>query len=305
MRACKPSPQQHWSSLESVTRPNPRRRTSSATAENIEGYSDLLKTARADLEDRLETIVDKLDDIEQRVTGSASETYEVKQIKEEKLSAEKGLQICAQLSAQIQQIQLTATRTSHSNDGSDGSSVSDKITREGLEDCKTSLSRMANKLKSREKELFNRLAQTMSASVTSPADAEAIAGLREEWESTRESMDILSTAGSYLGESTSVIENRALGDAFQIMVSANGKVLHGTNQADGWRARQFGGYMDNETVRQLSRDMLSSFSPISNKEQDQEESQDLPKPESESQRQTEFMERYGKGFKVPNKPTDR
>jgi hypothetical protein len=291
--------------LEPVTLPNPRRRKSSATAENIEGYLDLLETARADLGDRIETIIDKLDNIEQRVTGSASEAYEVKQIKEEKLSAEKGLQICAQLSAQIEQIQLTATRASHSNNGSDGSSVSDKITREGLEDCKNSLSRMATKLKSREKELFNSLAQRISASSRSPADAEAIAGLREEWESTRESMDILSTAGSYLGVSTSVIENRAIGDAFQIMVSSNGKVLHGTNRADGWRARQFGGYMTDETVRQLSRDMLSSFSPISSKEQHQEESQELPEPEPESQQQTEFMERYGKGFKVTDKPTDR
>lgn len=284
---------------------DPRRRRSSATAENVEGYSNLLKTARADLEDRLETIIEKLDDIEQRVTGSASGSYEFQQIKEEKLSTEKSLQICAQLSAHIEQIQLAVTPSSHPDDGSDHTSTSDKITREGLEDCKSSLSRMITKLKVHEKELFNRLAQSMSASATSPTDAEAIAGLREEWESTRESMDILSTAGSYLGQSASVIENRAIGDAFQIMVSANGKVLHGTNRADGWRARQFGGYMNDATVQQLSRDMLNSFTPTRIDDQDRERPTELPKAEPESQRQTDFMERYGKGFKVANEAKGR
>jgi predicted Rdx family selenoprotein len=118
-------------------------------------------------------------------------------------------------------------------------------------------------------------------------------------------MDILSTAGSYVGQTTSVIENKALGDAFQIMVSANGKVLHGSNRADGWRARQVGGYMDGETLRQLSRDMLRSLAPINNDVQHQERTQDVPTAESESQRQTEFMERYGKGFKVASKSPDR
>ncbi|KFY97163.1 hypothetical protein V500_02197 [Pseudogymnoascus sp. VKM F-4518 (FW-2643)] len=58
-------------------------------------------------------------------------------------------------------------------------------------------------------------------------------------------------------QNINIIENHATGDAVQVMVSANGKTLHGTNRAVGWRSRQIGGYLDNETVRQISRDMVT------------------------------------------------
>lgn len=58
----------------------------------------------------------------------------------------------------------------------------------------------------------------------------------------------------------STIENYAEGDAVQIMVSTNGKILRGKNRGLGWRTRQVGGYLSDASLRQLSRDMLHSNS---------------------------------------------
>lgn len=269
-----------------------RSRKSLVTAEAIEGYTELLITARADLEGRLEMIDDKLDLIlSQKANRSESEASEVAQIKEERQSTENCLQICSQLSEHITQIQLANTRTHPDSDGEsnhESSSISERITNEGLQECKDTLSCMAAKLASHEKQLFNHLVEKMKATNCSPAVAADVARLRDEWESARQSMDLLSSANSQLEKSVSVIENHATGDALQFMVSTKGKILHGTNRGFGWRTRQVGGYLDDETVRQLSRDMNNvSFQNVNEVGQS-------PK----GARDAEFTERYGDGFKL-------
>lgn len=53
----------------------------------------------------------------------------------------------------------------------------------------------------------------------------------------------------------STIENYAVGDALQFMVSTNGKTICGKNHGLGWRTRQVGGYLSDASLQQLSRDM--------------------------------------------------
>ena len=163
--------------------------------------------------------------LSQNIPSVGSEADEVAQIKEERQSTEQSLRICAQLSEHITQAQLASAN--RSNDGSDirSDSVSEKITSDGLQECKESLSRMTGKLASHEKQLFDRLVEKMNASSSSPTAATAadIARLRDEWESTRESMNLLSSANAQLERSISVIENHATGDAIQFMVSTKAK----------------------------------------------------------------------------------
>lgn len=56
----------------------------------------------------------------------------------------------------------------------------------------------------------------------------------------------------------STIENIAEGDAIQIMISTNGKMICGKNCGRGWRTRQIGGYMSDVLLQQLSQDILSN-----------------------------------------------
>lgn len=241
----------------------------------------------------------------QNMAESEVDASEMRRIKEERLSTEKCLQICAQLSEHIDQIQITAQHVTSPGTTSDSSSIPERITNEGLRECKESLARMAKELASHEKQLFDKLMSKLDTASASRENAVDIERLREEWQSTRKSMDILSTAGNHLEKNISVIENHATGDAVQIMVSTNGKTLHGTNRGLGWRTRQIGGYLDNETVRQISRDMVSiSIQNTGNRE---------PPPRGEAPtvsddkggdgRQSQFMERYGEGFKLTPKPT--
>lgn len=243
--------------------------------------------------------------LSQSVAGSELDASEVKRIKDERLSTEKCLQICSQLSEHIDQVHNTTLHNGSANAAGGSSSIPEKITNDGLKECKDSLTRMAQQLASHEKQLFDRLMNKLDTASASQEHAADITRLREEWQSTRKSMDILSTAGNHLEQNISIIENHATGDAVQVMVSANGKTLHGTNRAVGWRSRQIGGYLDNETVRQISRDMVS----ITIKTDDEREprlggetatiSDDRERDGLDSQ----FMERYGEGFKLPPKST--
>lgn len=280
-------------------------RQSTITAEGIEGCYELLDSAREDLEERLERIDEKLNAmLDKSVAESTVDATELRQIKEDKLSTEKSLEICAQLSNHISQLEFAAAANSNRGGSTNAGSVPERITREGLEDCRHSLSRMAEKLRTHEKLLFNQLTGKMKATSTSPEEAADIARLREEWESMHESMGILSKAGSYFEQETSVIENHATGDAVQVMVSTDGKTLHGTNRGLGWRTRQIGGRMDSETVRQISRDMVT----ITIRKPDNEEPPQAGTPTtsdgcSRDQRHAEFKDRYGEGFRLMSKST--
>jgi hypothetical protein len=281
-------------------------RKSAITAESIESYNELLNTARAGLEDHLELMDEKLELIlRQSMPVSELDVTEVRRIKEERLSTEKCLQICAQLSEHISQVQITAQRSASASASGDSNSIPEKITNEGLQECKDSLARAAQELASHEKQLFDRLMSKLDTASASQETAADISRLREEWESTRKSMDILSKAGNHLEKNISIIENHATGDAVQIMVSANGKTLHGTNRGLGWRTRQIGGYLDNETVRQISRDMatISIRNADDKRPPSRGETPTISDDKGATERHSQFMEQYGKGFKLTSKST--
>ncbi|KFY67900.1 hypothetical protein V496_01349 [Pseudogymnoascus sp. VKM F-4515 (FW-2607)] len=269
-------------------------RLSALTAESVESYNDLLGTAKAGLEDHLERMDEKLERIlSQNVAGSELDASEAKRIKDERLSTEKCLQICSQLSEHIDQIQRTTLHNTSADAADCSSSIPEKITNDGLKECKGSLARMAQQLASHEKQLFNRLMDKLDPATFSQENAADITRLREEWQSTRKSMDILSTAGNHLEQNISIIENHATGDAVQVMVSANGKTLHGTNRAIGWRSRQIGGYLDNETVRQISRDMVSITINTTNEREPRlgGETETVSDDREREGRDSQFMER--------------
>lgn len=265
------------------------------TSEAVEGYNELLKAARADLEDRLEMIDDKLGHmLSQTLSSSPSvEARDVAQIREERQSTENSLQICAELSGHISRIQLAQARARPSTGPPQLSSVSERITHDGLQECKDNLARMVDKLETRERELFDMLVSKVAGTGGSQEAATDIARLRDELESARQSMNLVSSASQELEKSVSIIENHATGDAVQFMVSTNGQILHGTNRGLGWRTRQVGGYIDAETLQQISRDL--SRPTI------QETERSFPDENSDREGKASFKERFGGGYKLQPK----
>lgn len=308
------------------------RQRSTLTAERIEGYSQMIQTATADFEDRLERINETLEIlVNKKVAGSGSEAAEaaaaaeVHQIQEERLGTEKSLEICTKLSEHISQLRLAGRNGAGSNTAGDTDSVTERITSEGLDECEGSILRMAARLTCHEKKLFNRLASMAQGSGGSNGknDVEIIR-LKDEWESTQRQKEILSKASRKLEETVSVIQNRATGNAIQVMVSVDGKPLHGTNEATGPNIGQAGGNMSNETVQQIMQGMVKvALASYENERASRRDNAKKTKPTTkvtakaamaedegyegeESSGDSKFEDLYGEGFTLEcESPTEQ
>ncbi|KAJ5998906.1 hypothetical protein N7451_006716 [Penicillium sp. IBT 35674x] len=274
-------------------------RQSAIAAESIAEYENLIQDAKDDLEARLESIDKKLEHL---VVNDAAQpgpdAAELQSLREERLSTEKCLQICAQLSSHIDEIQLISDETDTSR-GSIGTDTSpETLTNEGLQECKQSLNVTTAKLEKHMRDVMDRLLAKSRKAVSSDEEAQDLSRLRDEWETARQCLDICSRADNHLKENVSIIENYGSGDALQFMVSANGKVLHGKNRGVGWRTRQVGGYLDNETVRQLSRDLTTMHTSHLRGENPFPKAGATPSADDEmgGEMKAEFQERFGRGF---------
>lgn len=239
------------------------------------------------------------------MTESVSDATELRLINEERMSAQKCLQICAQLSDHINQIQLAPKRSGNSAGSTDPETLPERIVNEGLQECKNNLTITAAKLEGYMKDIISRLVAKSKTATTSEQDLWDLERLREEWETTRLCRDICSKADIHLRESVSDIENYATGDAVQFMVSTDGKTLHGKNRGLGWRTRQVGGHLNDISVQHLSRDMTSISLPNFGSWGPPSHGNTPPVPDAGMQNQpsSEFRERYGQGFKLTPKTT--
>jgi hypothetical protein len=242
--------------------------------------------------------------LEQSTTENKEDGHEIEIIKEERLSTEKCLQICAQLSDHIDEIQLKARNSETASNLSDSENSAWKITDEGLEDCKNDIARTVVRLEEFEKGQFDRLMTKIKTTSGSEEDQAEIARIRDEWEATRQGLTVFSQARELLKNSVSQIENYGLGDSAQFMVSTNGQVLHGKNRGLGWRTRQVGGCMNDDTVKQLSRDLMHVN--ISGLEGNESSPQGAGSSTSEDKSGNELDPKFkghGKGFKLSSEPT--
>lgn len=265
-------------------------RRSVITAESLDEYRDMIKTTTVDLEARLEIIDEKLESIlDQSATEPDADGAELRQMKDERLSTQKCLEICAQLSDHINKIPLRPVPRSG---GSTGPIESEAITNEALRQCRVTLNATTTKLERHMEGLIDRLKTTMP----SEEYIAELAMLQDEWESARRCIDICSTADNNI----SVIDNFSTGDdSVQFLVSTKGKTIHGKNRGFGVRTKQVGGHLSDDSLQQISRDIsrigfqntgdqtllsLANTSPVPD---------DVENGSSE-----EFRRRYGKGLKL-------
>lgn len=280
-------------------------RKSSVTAERLESHKDLIKTTTDDLQAHLESIDEKLEVVlSKTVTGSNSDATELRIIKEERLSTLKCLQICDQLSEHINEIQLMSTRSPDSAGSVDSDAIPESVTNKGLQDCKKSLALTAARLEKHMKDVMDRILTKSKSTMTSDQFAD-LARLREEWDATRQGMDICSQADNYVKEKVTTIDNYGTGDSIQFLVSTNGKVIHGKNRGEGWRNKQLGGYLSDNSLVHVSRDM--SRPSLQNTGNDgpsaRSNTSSVPDDTVENRPTSEFRERYGRGVKLTSKTT--
>ncbi|KAL4893405.1 hypothetical protein BDV59DRAFT_193222 [Aspergillus ambiguus] len=179
-------------------------RKSSATAESLESYQGLIETAKAELEVHLEVIDGKLEAmLGGNMPKSDMDTSELRMIQDERLSAEKCLQICTQLSEHISQIQVIP-EDPHSFPGSnEPSNFPESVTNESLQECKRNLGFTTAKLEKHMQDLMNRLLAKSKREMTSDEYGD-LTRLRDEWDTARQCIEICSKADSRLKEQVGV-----------------------------------------------------------------------------------------------------
>ncbi|RFU36254.1 hypothetical protein B7463_g75, partial [Scytalidium lignicola] len=283
-------------------------RKSSITSEGLKLYRDMIKNATDDLEAHLESIDEKLQSIfGQTVTQSDSDATELRLIREERMSTQKCLQICAQLSDHIDQIQVSSTPSDSSPKPIDIETLPEKLTIAGLQECKNSLLLTTAKLEGYMKDLIDRLVVKSKTAMSSEEDHIDLLRLRDEWETARQCVEICSKADTHLKENVLVttIDNYSTGDAAQVMVSTDGNTVHGKNRGLGWRSRQVGGHLSDISLQQLSRDMFGAHLQDNGNPTlpMQGDPLSIPSNATENMPSSEFGERYGPGFKLATKTT--
>ena len=208
-------------------------------------------TATDDLEARLETIDEKLQSLVERTTSSSA-TTELQSTKDERSSTQKCLLVCTQFSKLIDELQ-----SSSADDLLQGSeNIPERITSDGIQECKISIEKTAARLETHMQDILNRLTITSSATMTQE-DTNYLARLREEWKSAPKCRDICFQADQHLKESVSVIDNHATGDeAVQLLVSNSQKTIHGKNCGYGDQIKQLGGHLSDQSIQKVSGDFL-------------------------------------------------
>ncbi|KAJ4310817.1 hypothetical protein N0V94_008254 [Neodidymelliopsis sp. IMI 364377] len=226
-------------------------RKSSVAMERLGEYKDLIKTATSDLEARLEIIDEKLQSLVDRATSSSA-TTELQSIKDERSSTQKCLMICTQFSKLIDELQLSSAQDLPQ--GSDN--VPEKITSDGIEECRASMEQTAARLENHMQDILDRMMSKSSATMT-PEDSRYLARLREELATARKCRDICVQADHHLKENISVIDNHATGNkAVQLLVSNSQKTIHGKNRGYGDHIKQLGGHLSDQSIQKVSGDFV-------------------------------------------------
>jgi uncharacterized coiled-coil DUF342 family protein len=201
---------------------------------------------------------------ERTVAETDEDATELRRIKEEYLSTEKGLEICAQLSDHINRIQANAKQNGH------------PLESDNLQECKHNITQASSKLEAHMRDAIRRMVTKSKTAMTSKEEIADIARIWDELETMFQRKDMFSAAEMRLYENITVIENYGAGDARQVMASTGDKILRGKNHGTGWRSLQVGGHMSEAALQDVVRS-LSSLSDRRPDDDRQGAKQQLPR----------------------------
>ncbi|KAB8277130.1 hypothetical protein BDV30DRAFT_234930 [Aspergillus minisclerotigenes] len=267
---------------------------SNITYEKLDIYEDLVETTRAELEACRE-------DIDRQLGASLTaervepnmHTSDLQVIQDDRLGIQKCIQICAQLSEHIDQIE-PISKTRHNSPPITCDGWPESVTSAGLRECKKKLLSATTKLEERMQYLMECMV-TESTNATTPEEYTNLTKMSDEWTTIRHCLNICSAADDRLQENICSIENYATGDGGQIIVSTNRKTIHGQNRGLGWRSTQIGGCRNDASVPRL----LQNFAGV-NGRRATNEGQNLTVntllPPNAAGEPSQFQERYGRGF---------
>jgi hypothetical protein len=252
----------------------------------LEEYRHLIESATSDLEARLQTIDEKLEAVITRAATDA-EITELQRIKEERLSTQKCLSICAQLSELIDQLQPIPLEGP--------GVVPETIAGDGMQECRDSMEQTTARLERHMQDVLDRM-MAKSNTVMTHEDTAHLARLREEWKTARQCRDICSKADQHLKENISIIDNHATGDeTVQILVSNSTKTIHGKNRGYGVQIKQLGGHLSDQSIQKVSADFAAMSVRRSQDEKSNVQENAKAKGHDGDERRADWQPHYGSG----------
>ncbi|EPS45724.1 hypothetical protein H072_265 [Dactylellina haptotyla CBS 200.50] len=266
-------------------------RTTNITANLLSEYKTLIEQTSSDLEERLDLINKKLDDLTISHTpnlssiGTQGRTEEGNQeVIEEKKSIEKCLEICVQVSEHIDRVRSgSILKPPATSSGASSSSKAAQITTDALDGCKIELSNTASALQQELRDIQLRLA-ALTSQPEFLGDPNA-----EEIESIKQCLNICSKASEQVkNDRIFVFEDiKTEDDGEQIIVATMGDLLSAKRVTSGSRSTQWLGQMSDASLQYLAG---------------QRKSRSISPPNSQSkphgQNTKEFEGRHGTGQKL-------
>lgn len=247
----------------------------------------MIKDATADLEEHLQRIDEKLQSgPPPDATPSEEEEKERKEMEEERSSTEQCLDICARLSAHIDQIQPLPIKSIGGTRTTIG--PPERITTDGIRKCKESLSDASALLHEHRQRLDDQLKKKSKTASRSEEDAAEFRELQRQRDSFSQCIDICAKASEVVvTERIVVIEDvNAAIDSCNILVSTIGDLISVKRVSAGDRSIQICGQTSNDTVQQVSRDHASRLGTVP------------ATAEQQSGHVSGFRDRFGVGYKL-------
>ena len=222
-------------------------RIAAISPEVLENYKDLIADTTSDLDSHLEGLQEK---IERLQAGDATAVDDIAMewhaMLEEKQSTQQGLEMCAELSAQI--VQFESKFRERTRDP-DRPSVH-KHVRSGLGEARGSIQSLVTRLQTHQDSIESQLEAMSLEGALSETVATQLARLQQTKESVRQCIQIVSEAGDVADERSNVFEDITLAEnsyAFSVS-TVNDLVIARRLNLTG-RSRHFGGQVNDETVQ--------------------------------------------------------
>jgi hypothetical protein len=209
----------------------------------------------------------------------------------ERESIQKCLEICAEVSAHIDKVQLssfsdifTPTSARHDQVATTSTAASPRLVTTGaLQSCKDTLSTTSLELRRQLEEAQRRLEGLYRPTSTNPAEQRK---MQDEIDSIKESLAICANASEMAAQDrVSTYDGVSLGDdGYQLLVSTVGDLINARNVSAGKRSTQWLGQMSDLSLQQLSRDRDRIASKAPDEQATGEKAEIAP-----------FVDRYGQG----------
>ncbi|GKZ51813.1 hypothetical protein AbraIFM66951_007339 [Aspergillus brasiliensis] len=231
----------------------------------VDQYKTMIEEATSDLQEHLLDIEERLQSLDQQGSPvQGSNTFDLRDIREEKESTEQCLTICTHVAQVIAHFQKQLPQlpskgesisVSFGSGNDDISGQSQNLTSAMLTDFSARVSSNSEALQARLMELTNRLRQMSEQGIMSK-DLTNLNLIREERESIIQCLNVCSEASELAHRArTNIFEDVTSSDeSHQLVVSTIGDLISAKHIITGSKSAQWLGQMSDTSLQQLSRD---------------------------------------------------